>query len=159
MPDEQRFDPRFNPAFQRGFDASAERTRRANVTPSLTPEDIVFGRSTGPDLAPPPPPAEDEAVDPAAATVGVPSPGTSRVRQNPFVWVLWGLSVALVLGGIGLFVGPGRKLFSGTDNPDQATVALLQSLFVICPAMIIVGLGTMSGLLFWHAAAWRRVHH
>ncbi|MEO9015761.1 MAG: hypothetical protein ABI275_10630 [Terrimesophilobacter sp.] len=159
MPDEQTFDPRFNPAFQRGFDATAERTRRAKVTPSLTPDDVVYGRSARPDLAPPPPPPEDEAVDPAATTVEVPSPDTSRDRRNPFVWALWGLSAVLVLGGLGLFVGPGQKLFSGADNPGQATFALLQSLYVICPAMITVGLATVSALLFWHAAAWRRVHH
>jgi hypothetical protein len=46
-------------------------------------------------------------------------------------------------------------LFSNTGTQDQSTIALLQTFYVIAPVLITVGLGTISGLLFWHAAAWK----
>jgi hypothetical protein len=155
MSEEQRFDPRFNPAFQRGFDASTERVRRANVTPSLTAEDVMYGRSARPDFAAPPPPPPEETEDQVTVPVEVPSPESPRDRHNPFVWTLWLLSIVLIAGDLGLLLGPVRGLFSSSFNSDQGAVALLQTLYVICPALITVGLGTISGLLFWHAAAWK----
>jgi hypothetical protein len=154
MSEEQQFDPRFNPAFQRGFDASAERARRANLTPSLSPEDVMYGRTASPDFAPPPPPPpEEETEDRVAPALEVPA--LQRDRQNPFVLALWLLSVVLVGGGIWLFLGPGRAdLGSSPNDPDPGFIAFIQALYVICPAMITAGLGTVSGLLFWHAAAW-----
>jgi hypothetical protein len=158
MADEQRFDPRFDPAFQRGFDASGERARRARTTPSLTPEEVMYGRSAGPDFASPPPPPPDEATDdPAATTVEVPSPELPGVGHNPFVWALWLLGVVLAGGGFVLLLGPTRAMLfsSNTGNPEPSTIALLQTFYVMAPALITVGLSTLSGLLFWHAAAWK----
>jgi hypothetical protein len=156
MSEEQSFDPRFNPAFQRGFDASAERVRRANVTPSLSAEDVMYGRSARPDFAAPPPPPEEEAEDQVTPPVEVPSLGFPRGRHNPFVWMLWLLGIVLAGGGMALLLGPTRvMLFSNTGTQDQSTIALLQTFYVIAPVLITVGLGTISGLLFWHAAAWK----
>jgi hypothetical protein len=155
MSEEQRFDPRFNPAFQRGFDASAERIRRANGTPSLTAEEVMYGRSARPDFAEPPPPPQ-ETEDQVIPAVEVPSLEPPRDRRNPFVWTLWLLGIVLTGGGMALLLGPTRvMLFSNTGTQDPPTIALLQTFFVIAPALITVGLGTISGLLFWHAAAWK----
>lgn len=155
MSEERRFDPRFNPAFQRGFDATAERNRRANLTPSLSPEEVMYGRSAGPDFATPPPPPPEDTEDQVAPPAEVPVPERPRDRQNPFVWALWLFSVALVGGGLVLLLGPVRHLLSnGFGSADQDTAALLQTLYVIAPTLVTVGLATISGLLFWHAAAW-----
>jgi hypothetical protein len=151
-----RFDPRFNPAFQRGFDASAQRARRANQTPSLSAEDVVYGRSPRLEVpAPPPPPVERAQDAPESAAEGEESAARGR---NPFLLVLWALSVAFVVGPLALILGPGSTGFNyyGSAGPDAGTVALMQLVAVLCPAMITVGLATMSGLLFWHAAAWKR---
>jgi hypothetical protein len=155
MSEEQRFDPRFNPAFQRGFDVSTDRVRRANVTPSLTAEDVMYGRSARPDFAAPPPPPPEETEDQVTPPVEVPSPVSPRDRHNPFLWTLWLLGVGFAGGGIALLIGPIRMMYSNSFNLEQSNVAVLQVLYVASPALITVGLGTISGLLFWHAAAWK----
>jgi hypothetical protein len=157
MPEEKRFDPRFNPAFQRGFDASAERARRANVTPSLTPEDVVYGRSANPNLTPPPP-RDEEADERTVAALEVPSPASPNDYRNPFVLALWLFSIAMVGGGIAILLGPIRLVYSNGGASNEDAYALFQMLFVVSLAVLTVGLGTVSGLLFWHAAAWRRAH-
>ncbi|GAB3039743.1 hypothetical protein GCM10027052_20200 [Parafrigoribacterium mesophilum] len=160
MPEQQRFDPRFNPAFQRGFDVSAEQARRASATPSLTPEDVMYGRSARPDFTAPPPPPPSADGTPAAAMdvrVAVLPQEPRDDRHNPFVWALWVLGVVLIGGSIGVMAGPMRILFSGNNSvaSDPGALALAQFLYVACPALITVGLATVSGLLFWHAAAWK----
>jgi hypothetical protein len=155
--EKERFDPRFNPAFQRGFDASAERARRANQTPSLSAEDVVYGRSPRLEVpAPPPPPASEHAQD---ASDSAPEDEEAAARgRNPYLLALWALGVIFVVGPLALILGPGSTGFNynGSTGPDAGTIALMQLVAVLCPAMITVGLATMSGLLFWHAAHWKR---
>lgn len=155
MSEERSFDPRFDPAFQRGYDAS-ERARRTSAAPSLTAEDIAFGRSALPELgsplvsAPPPPPEGWEGPKDQEAQAA------PTVRRNPFILTLWIISVVLVLGGMVLVIGSGRIGFSsagGYGSSPEFMVAM-QTVSILCPAMTTVGLATMSGLLFWHASRW-----
>ena len=151
MTEKGRFDPRFNPAFQRGFDPSAQRAARANQTPSLSADDVVYGRSAPMEIPAPPPPPAEQAPD------GAPDDEENQATRghNPFVLALWLLFVVFIAGGIALLLGPASGFRDGSAATDSDLAVMLIAQ-VFGPCMIAVGLATLSGLLFWHAAEWKR---
>ena len=161
--DEQRVDPRYDPAFQRGFDGEVtsglrSRTsvrRSALVSPapyrSSEPEPEVeeYGvqeagqTRTG---------AEDEP-DPAPEYVTVPSAGVRDLRRNPFLVTLVALALVLIIGGIA-WANHARQTVA--DLATELDYWYLQASVIGAPLTIITGVGVLAGVLFVAAAAWNR---
>lgn len=142
-------DPRFPAVFQRGYDGGAEgrpaREARAESV-GMPPAPAVGAprQATGGEVAP------AASVDPAEAHVAEP-------RANPYLIVVWVLSIALVIGGAWAGVWSQRLMFEGFAGPDPTDRYVLAQVFYFLSAPL-VQLGGMGvfGMLFWHAAVWRR---
>lgn len=155
MSEKPRVDPRYPAAFQRGHDGAAD------MHPVTSPPRV-------PDAAMGGPPARDTAGAnqvPAAEnqdTVGsgvVPSPSVPAEpeERNPFVTVAWVLSLALILGGAWLvFWAQSNPNYGWTGNQPPFEMVLRQIAYALSGPAITAGLIGIIGLLFWHAAAWRR---
>ncbi|GAB2465080.1 hypothetical protein HD599_000097 [Conyzicola lurida] len=150
--DSADFDPRFDPAFQRGFGGGPTTDAPARAVPRppapapaqiglplvvqapVTPEGTIPDLQGGPD---------------AAADVDAPK------RINPFLIALAAASILLIAGGL-WGVQAAREPFLQTDVAAQADYVGLQMLMEFAPMAIILGLATGLGVLFFLAAAWQR---
>lgn len=151
------FDPRHDPRFQRGYrpgDALPDRHSPAAAVPDALPA------PAGPtiDQAPVDPDGLhdfDSLVFEADDVADEPEPS----GWNPFIAVLWLISVVLVAGSLALQLQAVSSMFSNTGYSGSGEVPLdlqLQQLsYVASPSMLAAGLITLTGLLFWHAFAWR----
>jgi hypothetical protein len=131
------FDPRFDPAFQRGYDGPA-------VTPPTT--------SDAPAPAAPP----LVRIDPQAAVVSQAEQDDLPPRRgNPFLVALAVIGVALAVGGL-VLVFQLRTIFGdGNGNPEFDYVTL-QTLMIAAPILAGLGLATGIGVLFVLAVRWGR---
>lgn len=131
------FDPRFDPAFQRGFDGP---TRTASQQSD--------------DAAPDSPPLV--RIDPeAAAPTDTELEDLPARRGNPFLIALTALAAALTVGGLAL-VFQLRTIFGdGTANSDFDYITL-QTLTIGAPILVGLGVATGIGVLFVLAARWGR---
>jgi len=131
------FDPRFDPAFQRGYDGPA-------VTPPATSD----------ASAPAAPPLV--RIDPQAAVA--PQAELDELpprRGNPFLVALAVIGVALAVGGL-VLVFQLRTIFGdGNGNPDFDYVTL-QTLMIAAPILTGLGVATGIGVLFVFAVRWGR---
>jgi len=163
------FDPRFDRAFQRGFEG--EVTTRAPQPTGYLPTNPV--RSTLPP-APTQGYAQPEAVEPrfsgsdslglGGAPVASALPEAEEVQaspaveyvpgRNPFLIGLTVISVVLVVGGLGGLQWL-RGRFLSPDIATELDFVTVQAATV--GAVIVVGLGlaTAIGVLFVSAAKWR----
>ena len=150
-----RIDPRFDPAFQRGFEGAVTTTRR-RALPGVPPVLPAQQQIVPPPVSPPAPAAvpapapttvaDDEAVEELAAR-----------GMNPFVVGLWVVAAVLVLVG-GYLAQWVRTTFltdSVSTNVDYVTIEIVK---YGAPLLIALGLATAIGLLFLHAVAWRKRH-
>ncbi|MCU1543473.1 MAG: hypothetical protein JWM50_1338 [Microbacteriaceae bacterium] len=173
--DSDEFDPRFDPAFQRGFEATESRFRSRAADPRATERPVA-------EQAPPPssgrratPPVESQQdgyalaqpVGPSAAsretapTTGdgaAPTDGAvddaAPTRPNPFLIALIVVSVALVAGGV-WGVQAAREPFLNTDAAVNVDYSGLQMLMTFAPMAIALGIATAVGILFVYAIRWR----
>ncbi|MET4783329.1 hypothetical protein [Glaciihabitans sp. UYNi722] len=128
-------DPRYDPAFQRGF-----------TPPPAPPRIEVVG---------PPPPAVVQQ-QPVAA----PEPRDSPVepfsrRVNPYFAALWAIAAVFVIGGAGLYLVSLRGLYSASDGLGNSRV-LAQFAYAFSPPLMTIGLAIVIGLIFVKAA---RLHN
>ena len=171
---EQQFDPRFDPAFQRGFGGApgtsgtpgsgtvAESARRgaAPVVQQLAPPTPV--RET------PPPPIGDvpvstrgpaSAAPPAVLDDGFVSADAAgeprRPWTNPFLIALAVLAVVLVAAGLWMFQAA-REPFLGTDANSQADYATLTMMMDLAPLLLVLGAATAIGIVFALALEWQK---
>ncbi len=135
MSDDRSFDPRYDPAFQRGWDGPAAPVTSPAPRPA-EPERIVVA----PERV-----SADEGVD----------GDESRRRLNPFLIVLGVVSIALVVAGVWMAsrVSDG---FSQQGPSTQVDYALLQVLMIASPVTTLLGVATAVGILFLLAARWGR---
>ena len=131
------FDPRFDPAFQRGYDGPA-------VTPPPTAD------------APAPAAPPLVRIDPqAAAAPQADDDELAPRRGNPFLVALAVIGIALAVGGL-VLVFQLRTIFGdGNGNPDFDYVTL-QTLMIAAPILAGLGLATGIGVLFVLAVRWGR---
>jgi hypothetical protein len=161
--DEQRVDPRYDPAFQRGYEgqvASGLRSRTsvrrsALVSPapyrSGEPEPDVeeYGvqeaseTRTGAEAEP----------EPAPEFVTVGSSGLRGLRRNPFLITLVVLGIALMIGGIA-WANQVRQLV--VDLATELDYWFLQVSVVGAPLTILTGIAILAGVLFVAATVWNR---
>jgi hypothetical protein len=173
-------DPRYNPAFQRGYDRSRHGTEphlRAADPVERIPRDITRG-VPGPTVVPPPVPAPPQAVtQPQAAASAPTAPGESGIvpndgtdidgastaapqrtggmelRGNPFVIVLLGIGAALTVFGIWAQFQI-AELYSG--GPQSAEDFIRQQFFVtVGPWCMTLGIATLVTVLVMYALHWR----
>jgi hypothetical protein len=146
------FDPRFDPAFQRGFDGAevpdAPRVVQRDVrraSPVRPPEPTA-------GTAPLPPSGTGTAsADPQPSDAAAPD---SPPRRNPFLIALGVVSVALVAAGV-WGIQAARAPFLATDTASSVDFVGLQILQFVSPVSIALGVATAIGILFVYAVGWQ----
>jgi hypothetical protein len=165
MTDEQRVDPRYDPAFQRGFEgevSSAVRSRTAVrrtalVAPapfrSAEPEPEVEENGVE-DVAPTRSSADDE-VEPLEL-VPVSRVNLRDFARNPFVVLLILLGGGMIVGG-SVWANQGRQLVAARGGAStELDYWFLQATVVAAPLTILAGIGILAGVLFLAAGVWNR---
>jgi hypothetical protein len=126
-------DPRFDPAFQRGYEGpNPELVVRRQAASEVVPLEVTA--SSGPDAAP-----EPRSLDPVSASgAGVSEPEPRAGPRNPY-------RLGLLLGGILLIVAAAAILSSQVQQP-QASDTTPQAQFVhlllglLPPSLLLSGL-------------------
>ena len=163
-------DPRFDPAFQRGFDPSIPieeyvpepLPRRALIRPPV-PEPTPAAAPVPSDRPAPPPVTTAAEVDPptsAALQDAEPEAASdlaleSSPSRNPFLLFLGIIAIALVAAGIWLFVRSGDA-FNSKEVRSQGDYMSLTATIEMAPFIALLGGATAIGVLFFFAAKWRR---
>ena len=162
-------DPRFDPAFQRGFDQTIPIDEY--VPDPLPRKTAAAPAPAAPIVAPPTiapvPPAAPKAQPTAIApdyidvefdadteTVTEPEPDSSPSR-NPFLLFLGIISIALVAAGIWLFVRSGDA-FNSRDVRSQGDYMSLDATIHMAPFIALLGGATAIGVLFVFASKWKK---
>lgn len=150
MSDDGEFDPRFNPAFQRGYDGPIpDASAPARETPTPAARAVASEPAPLPRLEPQP--EQDRDYDDRFIESEVAGPR----RVNPFLLVLGAVSALLVGGGL-LLVLRLRDLFEDTQSSSSFDFVTLQVLTAAAPLVICLGLATGIGVLFVFAVRWNR---
>ncbi len=143
-------DPRFDPAFQRGYVETGERAPAQGQGQPPRPATIGL----------PPEPLPPQVGDPReAVAVGVPAhpePAAVSLEGNPWVKVLWIVASTFTILGL-LVQGWSQSMNSGSfSNSDAFRSFVLPTLaYSLAPAMVQVGLAALVGVVFLHAVRWR----
>jgi hypothetical protein len=166
--DTQRVDPRYDPAFQRGFEGtvtsglrrSTAVRRTALVSPA--PFRVSGGDADAADEEPgiadvePTRSSATEEPEPAPASVAAPPVTIRQLTRNPFLVALIVLGGGMTVGGVA-WVNQVRMLVSTRGGAaTDLDYWFLQASVVAAPLTIIAGIGILSGVLFTAAAAWNR---
>ena len=151
---DDEFDPRFDPAFQRGFEgvaATGSRAPERRSAVSTAPPAV----GAPPAVAQPPvaggvagPLADSEQTDVAALDEQPP-------RPNPFLIALGVIAVVLVVAGV-WGIQAARQPFLGTDVATNIDYVGLQILQLIAPVSVALGAATAIGILFVFAVGWQK---
>lgn len=165
MTDEQRVDPRYDPAFQRGYEGSVSTTVRSRA--AVRRDAIV---SPAPYRSAESEPEIDEhgaeAAEPTLAATGetfeppelVPvGRGTMRdFFRNPFIVLLVLLGGGMIIGG-SVWANQGRALVAARGGAStELDYWFLQATVTSAPLTILAGIGILAGVLFLAAGFWGR---
>ncbi|HTL40500.1 MAG TPA: hypothetical protein VL294_03410 [Pseudolysinimonas sp.] len=170
MADEKRVDPRYDPAFQRGFEGAVTSGLRRH--PAQAPDAAIVTpapyraapdrEATRPDAAAA---SADEAHDPRRAVPesadgAEPDPDAvspaRRLSRNPFLVALVVLGLALTVGGL-IWANQARLLVSGRGAAaTDLDYWFLQATVTGAPLTIVAGVSILAGVLFVAATAWNR---
>jgi uncharacterized membrane protein YidH (DUF202 family) len=162
-------DPRFDPAFQRGFDQSIpidefvpDPQPRKTATPApvlapvAEPKKVVVAPSpvaqipeSGAAVA-----EDDESSEAAVETV-VETDADSSPSRNPFLLFLVIIAIALVAAGIWLFVRSGDA-FNSREVRSQGDYMSLDATIHMAPFIALLGAATAIGVLFVFASKWKK---
>jgi hypothetical protein len=166
MAEDKRVDPRYDPAFQRGFEGTVTSGLRSRTsvrrTALVSPAPY---RNTGPE-----PEVEDygvQDVEPtrtAAEEEPEPAPelvtartGTLRdLTRNPFLVALVVLGLVLIIGGTA-WANQARGLVAARGGAStDLDYWFLQASTTAAPMTILVGIAIIAGVMFVAAIAWNR---
>lgn len=172
--DASSFDPRFDPAFQRGYDgptptsspARSSRRSRSDSPPQpigLPPqysavEQPVVSQRPSEFLQPSPADrrAEDRRAEDRAALLELEAEDAPR-GPNPFLLALLACGALLVISGIALLSQFQSIMDSQPQNGfPQSVYYFMQVVTYGAPLLICLGLATLIGVLFIYAVRWRR---
>ncbi len=134
--DRSSFDPRFDPAFQRGFDGEVESILTERVEMVVEPV-----------LAPP------AVSDPQLIEISEPDARGRRI--NPYLIALGAVSVVLIAGGLYL-VSRLREFFDSSQTTSDFDFVILQVLLYAAPLIVVLGVATAIGIVFLAAVRWGR---
>lgn len=167
---DQRVDPRYDPAFQRGFEGDVTSTIRTRTavrrTALVSPAPF---RSNEPEPEPEPEVEEygvhdveptrsavDDAPGVAPERVAVRPAGVRDLTRNPFLVILVVLGLIMIVGG-GAWANQGRQLVAARGGAStELDYWFLQATVVAAPLTILAGIAILAGVLFIAAAAWNR---
>lgn len=157
MPDQKSFDPRFDPAFQRGFDGPVETT--AAVPPAAQPARLI---SPPPEARPERPAVAPVTAEPALASrwaadrLDQPELDEPPARTtNPFLITLGVIAVVLIALGLYLFQST-RAAFLESQSSSSGDYITMQTVIFAAPICIALGVATGIGVLFTYAIRYRR---
>jgi hypothetical protein len=162
----KRVDPRYDPAFQRGFDGavtSGLRSRPVQRPELVTPAPYRAAEAQAPaESLGEAPSREVELTRSAAVEEPEPAPeylsfgATRRLSRNPFLLTLVVLGAAMTIGGIA-WANQARLLVATRGGAaTDLDYWFLQASVVAAPLTIIAGIGILAGVLFIAATAWNR---
>lgn len=138
------FDPRFDPAFQRGYEGSTAAPTRPAPSPTVP---VIGG----------PPPARAEPIPRVTVASTEPEEVVDAAprRPNPFLLAIAAVSILLI--GAGLYgVFRIRDLLADTSSGSGLDYVSIQVLISVAPLVLVLGVATGIGLLFVLAVRWRR---
>ena len=169
MNDRPTIDPRYDPAFQRGFTGEVETGQhphgavRATHSPTQTPVQESPQRRVEPlaDASVPPAyavaPPEDDSDDAAVADdVEVAEAPARPLTRNPFIRVLALLGAALVVAGVSWAITGRATMTESGALASERDYWFVQSALLGAPVTIAAGVLIIAGVLFMFAQAWSR---
>ena len=160
-------DPRFDPAFQRGFDQTIPIEEYVpeplpRKTAAVPPSAPVVGPTVVAPVASPrsetPPAAADQVIEVDNDVVEEPAAeieSDSNPARNPFLLFLGIIAIALVAAGIWLFVRSGDA-FNSREVRSQGDYMSLDATIHMAPFIALLGTATAIGVVFVFASKWRR---
>ncbi|MEP6481918.1 MAG: hypothetical protein ABJA94_07925 [Rhodoglobus sp.] len=148
MSDDRDFDPRFDPAYQRGYEGVVDAPAKARPAPAKSTSTIDFPPASPSTSPPETQPRQRESI------ASTPEPKARR-RANPFLITLLVLSATLIIGGLYLVVRM-RHLFADTQSSTDFDFVTLQVLIGVTPVAIGLGVAIAIGVLFIYAIRWGR---
>ena len=161
--DDKRVDPRYDPAFQRGFEGevasglrsrtSVRRSALVSPAPFRTGEPEPDVEAYGVQEAGQTRTGAEAEPEPTPEFVPARSAGVRDLGRNPFLIALVALGLALTIGGIA-WANQARQTVA--DLATELDYWYLQASFVGAPLTIITGIAVLAGVLFVAAGAWNR---
>ncbi|AYF97606.1 hypothetical protein [Protaetiibacter intestinalis] len=171
MAEQPAIDPRYDPAFQRGFDGAVATGSRAQAAARRSapyvasalqrPVEHQPAAPAEPPVAiglPPAAPAEEPQAAPAASVTVQPAP-LRPPWTNPFVIVLTVLGALIVAGGVWLLQENYAMMQNLESFQTQADYWVMQVGMTAGPLAIAVGVLVLAGVLFLAASYWARRPH
>lgn len=154
---DDEFDPRFDPAFQRGF--NGDRVRSVQPRPFVEQAPSLPASPAAPPIGMPPAasPADDAVVLSPSQIADAADEAEPQRRLNPFLVCLAVVSVALVAAGVWI-IQITRAPFEDGSGGANADYVLLQLLGGLAPAAIALGIATAIGIVFVYAVDWQKRH-
>jgi len=169
MTDEKRVDPRYDPAFQRGFEGEVSSAIRSRTpvrrTALVSPAPY---RSAKPETEPGEYGVDD--VEPTRSSADfddereldppelVPMSRASMrdFARNPFVVLLSLLGGGMIVAGT-IWANQGRQLVAARGGAStELDYWFLQATVVGAPITILAGIAILAGVMFLAAGAWNR---
>ena len=162
------YDPRFDPAFQRGFEgANAFPPRQGQarapqpVQQRVTPPPLADSRGAsnqerpfGGEHGPSPDRAVERAVTEYVAQARAEAEESPlRLRGNPFLIALIVIALALIAAGV--FIASRVDAWYEDVGPDTIGFGLLNALVYGAPIAVGLGIATLIGVMFAFAVRWR----
>ena len=180
---EQPIDPRYDPAFQRGFTGSVQtgahphgvvRSSRPATRPPEqreAPAPVAPASARPPSGSPPSAasasaapgidevvPAEFEADDADEVVAEQAAAPVRRLTRNPFLIVLALLGAALAVAGASWAIAGRATMTSSGSLASERDYWFVQSALLGAPILIAVGVAILAGVLFVFANAWNRAN-
>lgn len=147
------FDPRFDPAFQRGYEAAPSKPRRTAAAPARAAAPSIEPTAAAAVEAQPRTPVDEFAEQPRTQVEQFLEPPARRA--NPFIIALIVLSLALGASGLYLVVKL-RDLYAATQGSGAIDYVTIQVLIGVAPIALGLGFATALGVLFVYAVRWGR---
>jgi hypothetical protein len=178
--DPNRIDPRYDPAFQRGFSGEIRTTRRGEsalrrtAVVSSAPDRLPAAPVPSAGAAASQPPVEAVPAEPAAAEPAAPEPIGPRepaavpspvvvaaesasardVTRNPFYLAAAALAVLLIVGGA-VWLNQGFAAIADDRTATNVGYYAAMAMSFGAPLLIGIGIAIIAGLLFVLARGWR----
>ena len=156
--DRPAFDPRHDARFQRGYqpgDAAQANPRATGAGPGPAAAPLPTRAPAGTAGTADAPGDFDALVFDADTFQDEPEPA----RRNPFITLLWVIGVLFIVGALTLQWQSATYSFASYsysgNGPVPLGMLIQQVTYLVAPSMLTAGLVTVTGLLFWHAFAWR----
>jgi hypothetical protein len=165
--DASKFDPRFDPAFQRGYDGPVQPSVRRRPRADSPPEPIglppqysaverpVLGDPLN-DLLRRDDAERAESRAPREYSDNQDDDDIAPRGRNPFLIILAMVGVLLILGSVALLMNMDQIMQQANQNNPQPNYNLMLVVQLGTPMLITLGLATLIGVLFVFAVRWKR---